>query len=208
MAIDIRPLAVGPLEANCYILWDSDTLSAAVVDPGGDRELIANTVASLNLKVEYILLTHAHLDHSFCVGDLAKEWGAKVAMHESDIPLLIDDIGLGEMFYDMSSHVEFSPSILLSEGDELHLGESVISVIHTPGHSPGGLCFKTDAGIICGDTIFAGGIGRTDFPGGSYDQLMESIKTKILTLDDSIRLYPGHGPSTTVGRERATNPFL
>jgi len=112
------------------------------------------------------------------------------------------------MFYDMSEYVDFEPTRLLEDGEVLQLGQSKIHVIHTPGHTPGGLCFLTDAGAVCGDTIFAGSRGRTDLPGGSYGQLMDTIKDKILTLDDDICLYPGHGPSTTVGTERRSNPTI
>jgi hydroxyacylglutathione hydrolase len=201
-------LVVGPLESNCYVIWDAGTLDAAVIDPGGDKGRIRESVSSHGLRVEHVLLTHGHPDHYFVAGDLAREYGAEIGMHEADITQVEQGLVIAELFYDVSSFVEFSPSKLLGDGDVLSLGQSSIEVTHTPGHSPGGLCFVTDAGVFCGDTIFAGSIGRTDFPGGSYEQIIASIKAKLLSMTDDTPLHPGHGPSTTVGRERATNPFL
>lgn len=199
---------VGPLQVNCYVIWDEQTNTAAVIDPGGNCDDIVYVATSHRLEVKYVLLTHGHLDHTFCVGALAKEYGAEVAMHQDDIQMLPDELSLGQFYYDMSEYVDFAPSEMLSDGSVIMLGNSRISVIHTPGHSKGGLCFVTNAGVFCGDTIFAGGIGRTDFPGGSYTELISSIRSKILTLDDPTPLYPGHGPSTTVGAERSGNPYL
>lgn len=209
MSIDIRCLAVGPLGTNCYLVWDRDNRRCAIIDPGGDRDSIVNPVRSLDLSVGWILLTHGHPDHSFCAGAIAQTCSARIGMHESDLMFLgPDGLQIAAMFYDVSDFVEFTPTDLLKDGDVLRLGESEITVLHTPGHSQGGVCFVTDAGVFCGDTIFSGSIGRTDFPGGSYDQLIESIRAELLVLGDSTALYPGHGPATTVGAERRSNPFL
>ncbi len=208
MPIVYQSLTVGPLGTNCYVLWDRSTRTTAVIDPGGDAARIREVILSNRLKPNSILLTHGHPDHCFAAGYIAGEYGAEIYMHEADIDqvdLLLPTLA---MVYDVSSFVKLSPLKFLKNGDVLSLGESSISVIHTPGHSPGGVCFVTDAGVFCGDTIFAGSIGRTDFPGGDHDQLIASIKTKLLTLPDTTPLLPGHGPATTVGRERATNPFL
>lgn len=209
MAINFHTLAVGPLETNCYVIWDAQTRQAAVIDPGGDKQAISDFAASNDLHVEYVLLTHGHPDHCFVAGDLVTEYGTEVCMHESDIEQVEAGLAVAEMlFYDVSGYIPFAPSRLLNDGDVLRLGGSAIEVIHTPGHSPGGLCFVTDAGVFCGDTVFADSIGRTDFPGGSYPELVASIKLKLLSMKDETPLYPGHGPPTTVGRERASNPFL
>lgn len=208
MGLEFRALVVGPLETNCYLIWDTSTHKAAIIDPGGDKQAITDTISSLGIEPEYILLTHGHPDHCFIAGDLARDFGARIAMHGEDIPIIADGLGIAELFYDVSSYVEFSPSVLLSDGDVIEFGESPVEVLHTPGHSPGGLCFVTSEGVFCGDTVFAGSIGRTDFPGGSYTQLINSIRTRILSLKDATPLYPGHGPSTTVGTERESNPFL
>jgi hydroxyacylglutathione hydrolase len=208
VAIEFRTLVVGPLETNCYVIWDARSHEAAIIDPGGDKVAISDCVASNHLRVKYVLLTHGHPDHCFVAGDVAHEYGAEIAMHSADIEQIEGGLALAELFYDVSSFTRFSPSRLLEDGDVLTLGDSVIEVIHTPGHSPGGLCFVTDAGVFCGDTVFAGSIGRTDFPGGSHAEIIGSINAKLLSMKDETPLYPGHGPSTTVGRERATNPFL
>ena len=206
--MNYQTLILGPFETNCYIIWDAATSRAAIIDPGGDGDRIAAIVASEGLSVEWVLLTHGHLDHSYLAGEMALRYGARVGMHESDIGLLSNTLGIGEMFYDMSVHVPFTPSDLLTDGKLISLGNSQIEVLHTPGHSAGGLCFVTDVGVFCGDTVFSGSIGRTDLPGGSYEQLMVSIRSKLLVLKDSTALFPGHGPATTIGTERATNPFL
>ena len=208
MPVQFETIAVGPLQSNCHIIWDADTREAAIIDPGDDREVIEPVVADNTLSVKHILLTHGHFDHCIVAGDLAREYGVGVSMHESDVEDIQGPSDIAEMFYDASNLVSFLPETLLNDGDVIQLGNSPIEVIHTPGHSPGGLCFVTDAGVFCGDTIFAGSIGRTDFPGGSHPQLIASIHAKILSMKDETPLYPGHGPATTVGRERATNPWL
>jgi len=206
--IRFESLVVGPLGTNCYIVWDRSTRTTAIIDPGGDAAKIRQVVSYNDLKPASILLTHGHPDHCFAAGYIAREYGAEIYMHEADIDQVEQGLVPLELVYDVSSFVELSPLKLLNDGDILSLGDSSISVVHTPGHSPGGVCFVTDAGLFCGDTIFAGSIGRTDFPGGDHDQLIASIRTKLLCRPDETPLYPGHGPSTTVGRERATNPFL
>lgn len=208
MPIEFHALAVGPLETNCYIIWDTETLVAAIIDPGGDRARIEQSISSHGLNAKLVLLTHGHFDHCFVAGDIARQYGVEIAMHGADIEQIEQGMDIAAMFYDVSSFVEFSPSRLLTDGDVLSLGETALEVIHTPGHSRGGLCFVTDAGVFCGDTIFAGSIGRTDFPGGSHPQLIASINAKLLSMKDETPLYPGHGPATTVGRERASNPYL
>lgn len=208
MSIEFRAFAVGPLGTNCYLVWDKETRKAGIIDPGGNKEQIASCVTDLGLDVEWVLLTHGHFDHVFYAGDLAREYEARIGMHAADVSQLTENLGIAEMFYDLSSYVDVTASDFLDDGAVVNLGSSQIQVRHTPGHSQGGLCFITDAGVFCGDTIFAGSIGRTDFPGGSHSQLIDSIKTQILTMPDDTLLYPGHGPSTTVGDERGSNPFL
>lgn len=208
MSIKFTSLEVGPLGVNCYILWDTDTLSAAIIDPGDDIDSIINTTKSLNLNLEWILLTHGHFDHVFRVGEITANHNLKIGMQALDIIAIAQSMQLATMFYDVDEFVPFTPSDLLNDGDVIELGASEIGVIHTPGHSQGGLCFVTDAGVFCGDTIFAGFVGRTDLPGGSHDQLIHSIKSTILSMSDSTPLYPGHGDDTTVGAERKSNGYL
>jgi hydroxyacylglutathione hydrolase len=208
LSLEYRAIEVGFLQVNCYLIWDSNTRKAAIIDPGDDTDIIIDTVKSLGLDVEWILLTHGHFDHTFRVGEIAEHYGAKIGLQALDVPVLTQSLFLGESFYDMSEYVPFTVSNLLNEGDVIRLGDSEIGVLHTPGHTQGGICFVTEIGVFCGDTIFAGSVGRSDFPGGSHDQLIESIRSKILPMDDSTILYPGHGPATTVGSERKSNPFL
>lgn len=208
MSVQYEQLVVGPLETNCYVIWDPATLVAAVIDPGGNPQMIKQQLRDNDLAASKILLTHGHPDHFFSAGELAADYNIDILMHQADRIYIEESMALAEMFYDMSKFVSLSPLIFINDGDELNLGDATIEVIHTPGHSPGGLCFRTDAGVFCGDTIFAGSIGRTDFPGGSHSTLISSIQTKLLPLPDDTKLFPGHGGVTTVGRERATNPFL
>lgn len=201
-------LVVGPLQTNCYVLWDSSTGGGVIIDPGGDNDLIQTLVKSLGVRVERILATHGHPDHIFSAGALSRVYGVGVAMHAADIPVLEESAAIAEMFYDMAAFVPFAPDTLLSDGELVPVGGTEARVIHTPGHSPGGVCFQTEAGVFCGDTLFAGSIGRTDLPGGSYEQLMESIRSALMSLEDSTPVFPGHGPRTTIGAERRSNPFL
>lgn len=208
MSISYRALPVGPIQTNCYIVWDTATKKAAIIDPGGDREVIIEEVNEHRLDVQWVLLTHGHFDHSYLVGDLVNHYSSRFGMSEADVPLLTDSMGIGEPMYDLSKVVSCRPTDYLNDGDMIELGESELQVMATPGHSPGGLSYATDCGIFCGDLIFMNSIGRTDFAGGSYELLMATIRNRILTLDDGVRLFPGHGPATTVGRERRGNPFL
>lgn len=205
---DFRRLVVGPLGANCYVVWDKPTLKAAIVDPGGDELAIAEAVESGQLLVEWILLTHVHPDHTFAAPALARRFHARTGIHWQDALRIPDMLDVAGIFYDLADYEPLSPTDLLSDGDRIRLGESEMEVLHSPGHSPGGVCFVTSAGVFCGDTIFADGVGRWDFPGGAYEDLMTSIKTRLLTMDDATPLHPGHGASTTVGHERENNPYL
>jgi len=206
--MESRRLVVGPIEANCYILWDRSTRNAVVIDPGGDKDRIVEAVEALELSVERILLTHGHFDHAFYAADLARRWHARIGMHRADVPQLAGSLEVGAIYYDLSEHITPTPDDFFADGDQFTLGEATITVLHTPGHSEGGVCYRTDIGVFCGDTLFAGSVGRSDFPGGSFEKLIRSIRDKILTLDDAVPLYPGHGPATTVGAERRNNPFL
>lgn len=208
MPVAFEGLVVGPLATNCYVLWDRSTRAAAIIDPGGDAARIREVVSSNDLNPVGILLTHGHLDHCYAAGSVAREYEVEIYIHEADVGLVEQIPPMLELIYDLSAFVSPSPLKFVEDGDVIHLGDCSIHVIHTPGHSPGGVCFVTDAGVFCGDTIFAGSIGRTDLPGSDYNRLIDSVKTRLLTLPDPTPLYPGHGPSTTVAHEKTTNPFL
>jgi len=209
MATEIKTFQVGPLDVNCYILWDSETLDAFIIDPGGNGPLIKEAVASLGLKVRYIVNTHGHFDHVGADGELRKFYSVPLAIHKGDVPLLKDASGHAEIF-GIKTPPQPSPDLFLTNNASLEAGSVKMEIRHTPGHTKGGVClYIKSAGLLfSGDTLFAGSIGRTDLEGGSTEELMNSIKTRLLPLDDDVRVLPGHGPATTIGDEREHNLFI
>jgi hydroxyacylglutathione hydrolase len=187
----VRKLEVGPLGANCYILGDGSGPEGLVIDPGGDVPMILAELAGLKLKVRYIFLTHGHWDHTGGVKELREAVKAPVWIHA------LDEGGLG-----------FRSDGRFSDGQEFELGKFSLKVLHTPGHTPGGVSFQAPGAVFTGDTLFAGSIGRTDLQGGDHDKLIASVTGKIFPLGDDLRVYPGHGPRSTIGAERASNPFF
>ena len=204
----IRTLPVGPLETNCYLIGCEQTRQGAVIDPGGDAADILSAVEREGLTLGAILLTHAHFDHIGGVAELAEATGAPVALHPGDLPLL--RARGGAAMFGIFIRPSPAPTLELAEGQVIELGALRLNVLHTPGHTPGHVTFyePTAQAAFDGDVLFRQGIGRTDFPGSSYQQLMDSIRTKLLTLPDNTTIYPGHGPATTVGEEKVINPFL
>jgi len=203
----IDTLAVGPIMANCYILGCEETGSAAVIDPGDEPARILETVARHGLKVVAILNTHGHFDHVGANAALKAATGADIMIHALDAPMLADLAAAGRMF---GLRVENSPppDRTLGDGDRIQVGNLALTVIHTPGHTPGGVAFLADGAVFVGDTLFAGSIGRTDLPGGDFDTLIQSIHDRLFTLDDALEVYPGHMGTTTIGREKRHNPFV
>ncbi|NLN41684.1 MAG: MBL fold metallo-hydrolase [Clostridiales bacterium] len=205
--MEIITMPVGLQSANSYIIYDQAKGNAAVIDPGGNGEDILNGITSRNLELKYILLTHGHFDHIDAVGWLKDKTGAKVAIHKDDASCLVDSsINLSHSLGRES--VQPQADLLLNHGDTIRIGDIELIVIHTPGHSLGSISLLADNAVFTGDTLFRGSIGRTDFLGGSMGQILNSIKNKLLVLDDNTIVYPGHGPKTTIGYEKATNPFL
>ncbi|NLI60528.1 MAG: MBL fold metallo-hydrolase [Clostridiales bacterium] len=205
--MEVVVMPVGLLEANSYIIYDQEGKEAAVIDPGGDGESIINEINSRKLQLKYILLTHGHFDHIDAVGLLKDRIGGQIAIHKEDAD------SLGDSHKNLSSalgrhSIQPQADRLLEHGDSLMIGNIELKVIHTPGHSLGSLCFLTEGAVFTGDTLFRGSIGRTDFSGGDMDQLLNSIKENLLPLDKKTLVYPGHGPKTTIGNEKVTNPFL
>lgn len=204
----VHTLPVGPLETNCYIVACAQTQACVIIDPGGDAADILDCVRKHKLAVKSILLTHAHFDHMAAVADLVEATHAPLALHPDDEPLL--RLGGGGLMWGFTVRPAPPPDVHLAEGQIIEAGTLRLHVLHTPGHTPGHVVFHEPQhkAVFDGDVLFAGGIGRTDLPGGSYRLLMNSIRNRLMTLPDETVVYSGHGPVTTIGRERQSNPFL
>lgn len=204
----LRVLTVGPLATNCYIVACPQTREALIIDPGWDPDRILAVVRALELKVRYVVNTHAHWDHIGANGAVVSATGAPLALHPADLPLLQARGGADWWAIPMPSSPP--PDLELQDGDVLEVGTLRFQVLFTPGHTPGHISlYEPEAGVVFdGDVLFARGIGRTDLPGGDYETLMRSIREKLLRLPDETRVYPGHGSWTTIGEERVANPFL
>ncbi len=201
--IEIRSMGV-----NCYIVGCEETKEVAVIDPGGNARGILKLLEDEGLTAVYIINTHGHIDHMGANRAVKDATNAKILIHEKDANMLVNEVS--NLSFMMGTKVSSPPADeYIKEGDIIEIGNTVkLEVIHTPGHSPGGVCLKLGNIIFVGDTLFQGSIGRTDFPGGSHKELIQNIKEKLLCYDDSVVCYPGHGPATTIGIERQHNPFL
>jgi hydroxyacylglutathione hydrolase len=205
--MQVECLVVGAMASNCYLVWCEDTKEAIIIDPGAEGERITDEVDQKGLTVKYIVNTHGHIDHIAANTVIKEATDAKLAIHIEDLPMLtVPELNLSQ--YMGRKYCSPQADLSLCDGDELTVGKDVLTVLHTPGHTRGGISLKGTGVIFVGDTLFAGSVGRTDFPGGSYEELIASIKNKILPCGDEFIVYPGHGPATTVGSERANNPFL
>ncbi|OOM75802.1 putative metallo-hydrolase [Clostridium puniceum] len=196
----IKTIMAGTYEENCYLVMNEDTRELAIVDPGGKSALIEEEIKKLNGEPKFILLTHGHMDHVDGVVEL---------VNKLNIPFYINEIE--EKYMENDEYVFGTlpkSSGYLKEGDTLTLGEDIIKVIETPGHTAGGICFLISDKLFTGDTLFQGSIGRSDFPGGNGRQLIQNIKDKLLPLGDDIEVYPGHGNPSTIGYEKRMNPYL
>ncbi len=200
-------LMVGEMGVNCYIPYCEETGQALVIDPGDNGDKILRLTEKNKVQITMILLTHGHFDHIGSVKEIKEQTGALVAIHSEDAEMLTDPEKNLSRFVGQES-VQSPADILLKDGKELQIGTMKLTAIHTPGHTPGGLCYLSNEILFTGDTLFEGSVGRTDFPGGSQTILMQSINNKLMVLDDDLNVYPGHGRVSTLGRERNTNPFL
>ena len=203
----IKKLEVGPIMANCFILGCESTKEAVVIDPGDDADRILMELAKSELKVKYLINTHGHFDHVSANKRMKEATGAQIAIHPEDEPML-HELSQSALMFGLSSENSPPADILLKDGDEITFGEITLQVIHTPGHSQGGISLYTKGHLFSGDTLFAGSIGRTDLAGGDYDTLISSIQKKLLIFDEDTIVYTGHGPETTIGNEKRMNPFL
>jgi len=199
----------GPLEVNTYLLADLNHPNniSAIIDPGGRGEDILDDIMKFDLKLKYIINTHGHIDHISFNKFFKLQYGCEILVHEADAEWLSkkqDDF----LFTLVAGEISPPPDRTFRDGEVLQIGGIELKVIHTPGHTPGSVCLQGDGYLFSGDTLFEGSIGRTDLPGGSYQELMNSIHNRILTLGDDTAIYPGHGGYTTIGEERESNPFL
>jgi len=199
----IKKMVVGGMKANCYIFGDTKTKEVFVIDPGGDYHRIKNVLDKAGLNTKAIINTHGHIDHI----SANRYLGYPIWIHKEDASFLQDSKkNLSSLF---GFNLKSPPAArLLEEGETLKIGGLELVVIHTPGHTPGSICLKSDGLMFTGDILFYGGIGRSDFPHGSESMLFESLRNKVLIHDDKTVVYPGHGPSTTIGEEKKSNPFL
>ena len=200
---------VGPLQCNCSVIGDPATREAIVIDPGDDIEKVIAALDKHKLTVKQIVITHAHIDHVGGAMKLKKLTGAPILLNEKDQGLL-KMLDIQATWVGMKSPGTVAIDSSLSSGDKIKVGEISANVIHTPGHTEGSICiyFPVQQKLIAGDTLFAGSIGRTDLPGGDFDTIMRSLHREVLALPDETLVVPGHGELTTIGEERATNPFL
>ncbi len=202
----IRRLAVGPLEANCFLIGEEDSRKAMLIDPGDEPDRIMDRVRANNLSLEYIVCTHAHFDHVGAVPDIKGETGAKIIIHRDELEIYQGARDMAAFWgYDIAPLPE--PDLLVEEGEEIRLGALSFRVLHTPGHSPGGICLFGEGVVVTGDTLFAGAVGRTDFHGGNLNKLKESFQ-RLLSLPPETEVLAGHGPNSTIGRERSENFFM
>lgn len=207
-------MALGPIQANCFVLGCEETRQAVVIDPGDDTDRILTTLAGDRLSVVHIVNTHGHFDHVGANKRLKDVTGADILIHSADAPML-SQLSTTAAAWGMAAENSPAADRLLKDGDTITFGSHTLTVLHTPGHTPGGICLYieyTQAGtpkkaVFVGDTLFAGSIGRTDFPGGDFDTLIGSIRERLFTLDDDVKVYPGHMGTTTIGVEKRTNPF-
>jgi len=207
-----KTLTLGAFDTNCYVVWDDKSGETIVIDPAFSTESEGKRTAlrliqTGNLSVRFIVNTHGHADHTCGNGQVKKATGATILIHELDASLL----GVsGQEWASLFGIRLTSPPAdkMLREGDKIAIGGTILTVLHTPGHTPGGISLAAEDSVFVGDTLFKGSIGRTDLPSGSYEQIIKSIKEKLAKLPDSFVVYPGHGPATTIGEEKRTNPYL
>ena len=205
--LNIETITVGAFAMNCYLLFDDESKNAVFIDPGMEADRLIRRVEDLDLNLNYIINTHAHIDHAAEAGIVQNHFDVDFYLHREELPLLDALPDQAKMF---GINVGVIPSVTnyVNDGEEIRLGDYRGKVLHTPGHSPGSISIYWGNDLFVGDCLFMDSIGRTDLYKGDYDQLINSIRTKLLTLPEATKVYSGHGPSTTVGREKAQNPFL
>ena len=208
--MDYRILPVTPFAQNCSLIWCEETMKGAAIDPGGDIDELVAAAAQYGVALEKILLTHGHIDHAGGTADMAARLGIPVEGPQKEDAFWIDQLPNQSRMFGFPHCAAFTPDRWLEDGDTVQVGNVVLNVLHTPGHTPGHVCFFHAPSKLAfvGDVLFAGSIGRTDFPRGSYDELIRSIRGKLWPLGDDVQFVPGHGPMSSFGEERQSNPFV
>lgn len=206
----LEQLVVSPFQSNCWIFGCDQTREGVVIDPGDEPKRILESVAKHGLTIKYLIHTHGHLDHVGATAAVQRETGGLILIHEAD-QIMLDNLPAQAALFGGGGPEIPGVDQYIKDGDRIAFGRYVLSVLETPGHSPGGVCLKLEGsehGVFAGDTLFQNSIGRTDLWGGSYEQLLDSIRDQLLPLDDDTPVFPGHGPQTTIGAEKRNNPFL
>jgi len=208
--LDYLTLPVTPFAQNCSLLWCDQTMEAAVIDPGGDLERLLAEVKRLGLTLKQIWLTHAHIDHAGAAGELAQKLGLPIIGPHPGDQFWIDALPQQSQMFGFPPALLFTPTRWLQDGDAVSVGHCTLNVRHCPGHTPGHVVFYSNQAkrAFVGDVLFAGSIGRTDFPGGNHEQLLASIRERLWPMGDDTVFIPGHGPESTFGRERRSNPYV
>lgn len=204
----LRGLEVGPFMSNCYIVGSAKDKTGVVIDAGADGEAILKEIEDAGLTIKFIVVTHGHTDHVSAVKEVKDATGAEFLIHKADVPLLQAASSRLAALYGLNFPAPPAPDRLLEGGEQIEVGELSFLVLHTPGHSPGGICLCGHGIVFTGDTLFNLSIGRFDMPGADGRALLTNIHTKLMVLPDATVVYPGHGPQTTIGTERQWNPFL
>ncbi len=205
--IRIVKLVVGPLATNTYIVYDTREMEGAIIDPGGDADKILDALKKIHANIKYIIATHAHFDHVLAVPILLDYFDANFIMHNEDLEILEYSTYLCRSYVPDWSPPDVDDENFVDEGDEIVFGDISLKVIHTPGHTPGSISLYGGEYVFTGDTLFRNAIGRTDFPGGNWEQMVESI-IRLMALPDETIVFPGHGRATSIGRERKENPYV
>lgn len=201
-------ITVGIFQENCYLYACPQTREAVIIDPGDEPERILQTIQELKLVPKYIINTHGHIDHICAIDAVSDVYSVPLAIHPADVPMYTDE-RTASMFGRQAPLVKRKPDILLQEGDRITFGTLTLEVLHTPGHTPGGICLiSRPYCVFSGDTLFQRGIGRTDLPGGNYAEIIASIRNKLYTLEEDLVVFSGHGEPTTIAEEKAENPFV
>lgn len=207
MSFSVDTLVVGPIEENCYVLKDEETGEGIIIDAGDNGQEILAYVRDNGIDIKLLVNTHGHWDHIGAVDVLRDALGVQLAIHREDAPMLTageEEMAVYSVFVGKKKPAE----ILLEDGDVINFGKSSLKVIHTPGHTKGGICLYGGGCLFSGDTLFASSVGRTDLPGGDYHEILHSVNVALAQVADETKVYPGHGPASRMGRERRCNPYL